>query len=261
MHERPRARRVAPRPVRGGRKAPRRGRSLLFDEVLGPKHPFSWQVRGNRAEQIALQGRLEEAERIQREVAAKLEEIERPGQRRSRRGARAPGRDPAQARAAPPRPLPLHRRGARGLHRSSSESRTRTVADDALPARRGPHRGRRRGEPRRGAAPARRGRCAVLEKRVAAAPAPGGGADGERCAALIRTALRTPRLRSGSRQTQRLDEKRRHLSPRVGVGGTVDRCRSPQPAVTPSALSCSIQLAKSEGQATSAKSPLQGGAT
>ncbi len=47
----------------------------LFDEVLGPKHTFSWQARGNRAEQIALQGRLVEAERIQREVAAKLVEI------------------------------------------------------------------------------------------------------------------------------------------------------------------------------------------
>jgi serine/threonine-protein kinase len=48
---------------------------VLFDEVLGPKHTFSWQARGNRAEQIALQGRLVEAEKIQREVAAKLVEI------------------------------------------------------------------------------------------------------------------------------------------------------------------------------------------
>jgi tetratricopeptide (TPR) repeat protein len=47
----------------------------LFDEVLGPKHPFSWQARGNRAEQIALQGRLSEAEKIQREVAGKLSEL------------------------------------------------------------------------------------------------------------------------------------------------------------------------------------------
>jgi len=48
---------------------------VLFDEVLGPKHTFSWQARGNRSEQIALQGRLAEAETIQREVAAKLVEI------------------------------------------------------------------------------------------------------------------------------------------------------------------------------------------
>ena len=48
---------------------------VLFDEVLGPKHTFSWQARGNRSEQIALQGRLAEAEAIQREVAAKLVEI------------------------------------------------------------------------------------------------------------------------------------------------------------------------------------------
>src|SRR5262249_12735989 len=48
---------------------------VLFDEVLGPKHTFSWQARGNRAEQIALQGRLAGAGGIQREVAAKLAEI------------------------------------------------------------------------------------------------------------------------------------------------------------------------------------------
>ena len=51
---------------------------VLFDEVLGPKHTFSWQARGNRAEQIALQGRLVEAEKIQREVVAKLAEINGP---------------------------------------------------------------------------------------------------------------------------------------------------------------------------------------
>ncbi len=48
---------------------------VLFDEVLGPKHTFTWQARGNRAQQIALQGRLVEAEKIQRGVAAKLVEI------------------------------------------------------------------------------------------------------------------------------------------------------------------------------------------
>ncbi len=47
----------------------------LFREVLGEKHPFTWQIRGNRATQIALQGRLEEAERIEREVADKLAEL------------------------------------------------------------------------------------------------------------------------------------------------------------------------------------------
>jgi eukaryotic-like serine/threonine-protein kinase len=47
----------------------------LFREVLGEKHPFTWQIRGNRAAQIRMQGRLEEAEGIEREVAAKLAEI------------------------------------------------------------------------------------------------------------------------------------------------------------------------------------------
>ena len=47
----------------------------LFREVLGEKHPFTWQVRGNRASQIGLQGRLEEEETLEREVAAKLEEL------------------------------------------------------------------------------------------------------------------------------------------------------------------------------------------
>ena len=47
----------------------------LFREVLGEKHPFTWQIRGNRAVQIRLQGRLSEAEALEREVASKLEEI------------------------------------------------------------------------------------------------------------------------------------------------------------------------------------------
>ena len=47
----------------------------LFREVLGEKHPFTWQVRGNRASQIGLQGRLEEEETLEREVVAKLEEL------------------------------------------------------------------------------------------------------------------------------------------------------------------------------------------
>jgi serine/threonine-protein kinase len=50
-----------------------------FREVLGEKHPFVWQVRGNRASQIALQGRLAEAEAIESEVAAKLEELNGKG--------------------------------------------------------------------------------------------------------------------------------------------------------------------------------------
>ena len=47
----------------------------LFREVLGEKHSFTWQVRGNRASQIQFQGRLEEAETLEREVAAKIEEL------------------------------------------------------------------------------------------------------------------------------------------------------------------------------------------
>jgi serine/threonine-protein kinase len=47
----------------------------LFREVLGEKHSFTWQVRGNRASQIRFQGRLEEAETLEREVAAKIGEL------------------------------------------------------------------------------------------------------------------------------------------------------------------------------------------
>jgi eukaryotic-like serine/threonine-protein kinase len=47
----------------------------LFREVLGEKHSFTWQIRGNRASQIRFQGRLEEAEKLEREVAAKIEEL------------------------------------------------------------------------------------------------------------------------------------------------------------------------------------------
>ena len=93
---------------------------VLFDEVLGPKHTFSWQARGNRAEQIALQGRLAEAETIQREVAAKLVEINGPdsyeaGGRRGRGSAR-----PCARKAARPRRF-------RSTARASSTSESSTA--------------------------------------------------------------------------------------------------------------------------------------
>ena len=82
---------------------------VLFDEVLGPKHTFSWQARGNRAEQIALQGRLVEAERIQREVAAKLREINGPD---SYEAVEAEGRlgETLRKESRAAEALPLHRK-------------------------------------------------------------------------------------------------------------------------------------------------------
>jgi len=50
----------------------------LFLEVLGEKHPFTWQLRGNRAIQISLQGRHAEAEALVRPALAKLVEITGP---------------------------------------------------------------------------------------------------------------------------------------------------------------------------------------
>jgi serine/threonine-protein kinase len=83
---------------------------VLFDEVLGPKHTFSWQARGNRAEQIALQGRLVEAEKIQREVAGKLVEINGPDSYEvTEAEARLGETLRKQGRAA--EALPLHRKG------------------------------------------------------------------------------------------------------------------------------------------------------
>ena len=81
----------------------------LFDEVLGPKHPFSWQARGNRAEQIALQGRLDEAEKIQREVAGKLAELNGPDSGEAIEASARLGETlRKQGRAA--EAVPLHRR-------------------------------------------------------------------------------------------------------------------------------------------------------
>jgi serine/threonine protein kinase len=83
---------------------------VLFDEVLGPKHTFSWQARGNRAEQIALQGRLAEAEKIQREVAAKLVEINGAD---SYEAVEAEGRlgETLRKEGRAAEALPLHRKG------------------------------------------------------------------------------------------------------------------------------------------------------
>jgi tetratricopeptide (TPR) repeat protein len=50
----------------------------LFMEVLGEKHPFTWQLRGNRAIQISLQGRNAEAEALVRPSLARLVEITGP---------------------------------------------------------------------------------------------------------------------------------------------------------------------------------------
>ena len=96
---------------------------VLFREVLGEKHPFTWQVRGNRASQIGLQGRLEEAEAIEREVAAKIEELNgrdsqeaidarvRLGETRRRRG------HPEDA-------LPVHREALTAVVKMEGETST-----------------------------------------------------------------------------------------------------------------------------------------
>jgi serine/threonine protein kinase/tetratricopeptide (TPR) repeat protein len=93
----------------------------LFAEVLGEDHPFTWQVRGNRAEQIARQGRLEEAEAIQRTVAAKLAELNGP--------------ESAEAIEAGSRLGETLRRLGRGgeavsLHRRALEAQRRLLGDE-----------------------------------------------------------------------------------------------------------------------------------
>jgi serine/threonine-protein kinase len=80
----------------------------LFREVLGEKHPFTWQVRGNRASQIALQGRLEEAEAIERQVAAKLEELNGKDSAEAV-DARARLAETRRRRGHPDEALPVHR--------------------------------------------------------------------------------------------------------------------------------------------------------
>jgi serine/threonine protein kinase/tetratricopeptide (TPR) repeat protein len=50
----------------------------LFREQLGEEHQFVWQVQGNRALEIAAQGRFAEAAAIQRAVLTRLESITGP---------------------------------------------------------------------------------------------------------------------------------------------------------------------------------------
>ncbi len=80
----------------------------LFREVLGEKHPFTWQVRGNRATQIGLQGRLEEEETLEREVAQKLEELNGRGSGEAL-DARARLAETRRKRGNPNEALPVHR--------------------------------------------------------------------------------------------------------------------------------------------------------
>ncbi len=80
----------------------------LFREVLGEKHPFTWQVRGNRASQIGLQGRLDEEESLEREVAAKLEELNGKDSGEAL-DARARLAETRRKRGHPDEALPVHR--------------------------------------------------------------------------------------------------------------------------------------------------------
>jgi serine/threonine protein kinase/tetratricopeptide (TPR) repeat protein len=98
----------------------------LFDEVLGPKHPFSWQARGNRAEQVALQGRLEEAEKIQREVAGKLAELNGPDSGEAIEASARLG-ETLRKRGRAAEAAPLHRRAIEVYAKQLGESNA-TVA-------------------------------------------------------------------------------------------------------------------------------------
>jgi len=86
----------------------------IFRAELGEEHPFTWQARGNRAEQLVLLGRLAEAEALQRQVLERLEALtgaaseatrqaaERLARTLERRGASAGEIVALRARAAPP---------------------------------------------------------------------------------------------------------------------------------------------------------------
>ena len=100
----------------------------LFREVLGEKHSFTWQIRGNRAVQIALQGRLDEAEALQREVVAKVEEINGKDsgeavEARSRLG------ETLRRRGRAAEALPLHRDSVAALVRIEGEKSAATAVE------------------------------------------------------------------------------------------------------------------------------------
>jgi eukaryotic-like serine/threonine-protein kinase len=96
---------------------------VLFREVLGEKHPFTWQVRGNRASQIGLQGRLEEAEAIEREVAAKLEELNGKDSGEAV-DARVRLAETVRKRGRWPEALPIHREALGVVVKMEGESST-----------------------------------------------------------------------------------------------------------------------------------------
>ena len=159
---------------------------MLFDEVLGPKHPFSWQVRGNRAEQIALQGRLDEAETIQREVAAKLAELNGPDSGEAIEASARLGENlRKQGRAA--EAAPLHRRALEVYTKQLGEANVTVamtryqLAADLIAMGGAEHR-----------AEARRlldSSLSVLEKRTPPPPAAGGGEGGERTSGCLNRSL------------------------------------------------------------------------
>ena len=95
----------------------------LFREVLGEKHPFTWQVRGNRASQIALQGRLEEAEAMERQVAAKLEELNGMDSAEAV-DARARLAETRRRRGHPEEALPVHRQALEAVLKMEGETST-----------------------------------------------------------------------------------------------------------------------------------------
>jgi tetratricopeptide (TPR) repeat protein len=95
----------------------------LFRDVLGEKHPFTWQVRGNRASQIGLQGRLEEAETLEREVAAKLEELNGPDSQEAI-DARARLAETRRRRGHADEALPVHRQALVAALKMEGEAST-----------------------------------------------------------------------------------------------------------------------------------------
>ena len=152
--ERPRAHRIPARPVRGGGGDARPGDRALR---RGPR-ARSTPSRGRRAatapSRSRCQGRLAEAEKIQREVADRLGGAERRGQQRGRRGARAGSGRRSGVSTGPTRP-------SRCIGASCEKQRELLGRDNAVvalarvPGGGGPDRHGADGGPRRGADAAR----------------------------------------------------------------------------------------------------------
>ena len=97
---------------------------VLFREVLGEKHPFTWQVRGNRASQIGLQGRLEEAEAIETRGRREDRGAQRHGILRRRSTPASRLAETRRRRGHPEVALPVHREALAAVVKMEGESST-----------------------------------------------------------------------------------------------------------------------------------------